>query len=102
MFIAGMLLNYFLIFPFTFRFLGTYQVDSSVSNMGLYDKKRPKDVAFNKATNGLKTTHIGHNIDKGKGQYELTVQDIGYKNGNAVILDKEDHTKHGVKNTEGT
>lgn len=33
MFIAGMLLNYYLIFPFTFRFLGTYQVDSSVSNM---------------------------------------------------------------------
>lgn len=33
MFIAGMLLNYFLIFPFTFRFLGTYQVDPSVSNM---------------------------------------------------------------------
>ena len=33
MFIAGMLLNYFLIFPFTLRFLGTYQIDPSVSNM---------------------------------------------------------------------
>ena len=33
MFILGMLLNYFLIFPFTFRFLGTYQVSTEVSNM---------------------------------------------------------------------
>ena len=33
MFILGMLLNYFLIFPFTFRFLGTYQVSSEVANM---------------------------------------------------------------------
>lgn len=33
MFIAGMLLSYFLIFPFTLRFLGTYQIDPSVSNM---------------------------------------------------------------------
>lgn len=33
MFIAGVLLNYFLIFPFTFRFLGTYQVSAEVVNM---------------------------------------------------------------------
>ncbi len=33
MFMLGMLLNYFLIFPFTFRFLGTYQVNSEVTNM---------------------------------------------------------------------
>lgn len=33
MFILGMLLNYFLIFPFTFRFLGTYQVSPEVTNM---------------------------------------------------------------------
>lgn len=33
MFILGLLLNYFLIFPFTFRFLGTYQVSSEVANM---------------------------------------------------------------------
>lgn len=31
-FLAGVLLNYFLIFPFTFRFLGTYQVSPSVPN----------------------------------------------------------------------
>ncbi len=33
MFVLGMLLNYFLIFPFTFRFLGTYQVNAEVANM---------------------------------------------------------------------
>lgn len=33
MFLLGMLLNYFLIFPFTFRFLGTYQVSTEVPNM---------------------------------------------------------------------
>lgn len=33
MFIAGILFNYFVLFPMTFRFLGTYQVDVSVSNM---------------------------------------------------------------------
>lgn len=33
MFIFGVLLSYFLIFPLTFRFLGTYQVSSDVANM---------------------------------------------------------------------
>lgn len=33
MFILGVLLSYFLIFPLTFRFLGTYQVDSGVENL---------------------------------------------------------------------
>ena len=33
MFVLGILLNYFLIFPFTFRFLGTYQVNTEVTNM---------------------------------------------------------------------
>lgn len=33
MFILGTLLNYFLIFPLTVRFLGTYQVSSDVANM---------------------------------------------------------------------
>lgn len=32
LFIAGVLLNYFVIFPFTVRFLGTYQVSSEVPN----------------------------------------------------------------------
>ena len=33
MFLLGVLLNYFLIFPLTFRFLGTYQVAPSVGNV---------------------------------------------------------------------
>lgn len=33
MFILGILTSYFLIFPLTFRFLGTYQVDAEVMNM---------------------------------------------------------------------
>lgn len=33
MFMVGVLFNYFILFPLTFRFLGTYQVDASVTNM---------------------------------------------------------------------
>lgn len=33
MFMLGVLLNYYLIFPLTFRFLGTYQVSEEVGNM---------------------------------------------------------------------
>lgn len=33
MFVLGVLLSYYLIFPLTFRFLGTYQVASDVTNM---------------------------------------------------------------------
>lgn len=33
LFIVGTIVNYFLIFPFTLRFLGTYQVNTDVTNM---------------------------------------------------------------------
>jgi sec-independent protein translocase protein TatC len=33
LFLAGVLLNYFIIFPLSFRFLATYQVEESVKNM---------------------------------------------------------------------
>ena len=33
MFVGGILLSYYLIFPLTFRFLGTYQVSTTVQNM---------------------------------------------------------------------
>ena len=33
MFLLGTLINYFIIFPFTLRFLGTYQVSENVANM---------------------------------------------------------------------
>ena len=32
MFLAGVVLNYFILFPLTFRFLGTYQVSPDVPN----------------------------------------------------------------------
>lgn len=32
MFLLGVIFSYFILFPFTFRFLGTYQVDTSVVN----------------------------------------------------------------------
>ena len=33
MFMSGTLFNYFIVFPITFRFLGNYQVDSTVENL---------------------------------------------------------------------
>jgi sec-independent protein translocase protein TatC len=33
LFMIGVLINYFLVFPLTFRFLSTYQVDKSIENM---------------------------------------------------------------------
>ena len=33
MFMLGTLFSYFIVFPITFRFLGSYQVDSSVENL---------------------------------------------------------------------
>lgn len=33
MFMAGVLLSYYLVFPLTFRFLGTYQVNADIPNM---------------------------------------------------------------------
>jgi sec-independent protein translocase protein TatC len=33
MFVIGTLLNYFLVFPFTLHFLGTYQVSTDIHNM---------------------------------------------------------------------
>lgn len=61
-----------------------------------------KDVEFNPANGGLKATNVNHNIDKNKGWYETDVQKFGFENGHSVILEAEDHTRHSVKNTEGT
>lgn len=61
-----------------------------------------KNVLFDETSMGLKATHIGHNLDKRKGWYETTAQNVGYRNGHKVILEKEDHTILNHKNTEGT
>lgn len=60
------------------------------------------NVALNYLTWGVKATHRDHNFDKRKGWYETAVQDAGYDTGHRVILDKEDHTRMKVRNTEGT
>ena len=60
-----------------------------------------KDVRFDYVSGGYKATHVGHNLDKRKGWYEEEVRDTGYVNGHAVVLEKEDHTRMNVKNTEG-
>lgn len=60
-----------------------------------------KDVRFDYASGGYKATHIGHNLDDKKGWYEEAARDTGYMNGHVVVLEKEDHTRMNVKNTEG-
>jgi hypothetical protein len=67
-------------------------------------KKNPsyKDVEFDVSSGGLKATHVEHNLDKKKGWYETKVQEVGYKNGHKVILEKENHAVMYKKNTEGT
>lgn len=60
-----------------------------------------KDVEFNVVTLGLKATHVGHNFDKGKGWYETTIQDVGYKYGHSVILEKEPQNVYRGKSCEG-
>lgn len=62
------------------------------------------DVEFDEKTGGLKATHKEHNFDTNpmRKDYEPTVQRIGYERGNKVLLEKEDHTKNGIKNVEGT
>ncbi len=60
-----------------------------------------QDVEFDYNTGGLKATHIEHNFDRKRGVYEKRVLQIGYSHGDAVILEKEDHTKYKQRNTEG-
>ena len=60
------------------------------------------DIAFNETNGGLMATHVEHSFDKNKGYYEKNVQEIGYNNGYAVILEKEDHSQFKIKHTDGT
>ena len=61
-----------------------------------------KDVEFDVATAGVRATHKEHNFDAKKGYYETMVQDVGYKSGHKVILEKEVHNIYKKRNTEGT
>ena len=60
------------------------------------------NVEFNEKTGALKATHVEHNFDKNKGDYEVTVQDVGFANGHSVILESEFHGEKYQRFTEGT
>ena len=60
-----------------------------------------KDVKFDEKTGGVKATHVGHNFDRHKGWYETTVQEVGYKAGHSVILEKEPQNEFKKRSTEG-
>ena len=60
-----------------------------------------KDVAFDETSGGIKATHVGHNFDHLKGDYEKTVQDVGYKNGHSVIFGEEPQNMYKNRSCEG-
>lgn len=74
-------------------------------NRSLYGKlikdDKYKNVAFDEKNGGLKATHIGHNLNKDKGWYETTIQDVGYKHGHSVILEDEPQNVYKGKSCEG-
>ena len=59
------------------------------------------DVAYNKENGGLKATHVRHNFDPNRGKYEKEVQEIGFKNGNSIILESEKGDTIGQKYADG-
>ncbi len=75
-------------------------------NRALYESLKNnsqyKDVEYDEKSGGMKASHINHNFDKNKGWYEREVQEVGYKNGHAVVLEEESHTEYKIKSTEGT
>ncbi len=50
---------------------------------------------------GLKATHVKHNFDKKKGDYERISRDVGYQCGHSVILEAEPQNIAGKKSCEG-
>ena len=59
------------------------------------------DVKIDKKTGAYKATHVEHNFDKAKGEYERTTRDVGYKNGHCVVLESEKGKGIGENYTEG-
>ena len=74
-------------------------------NQEIYDilKNNPdyNNIFFDPETGGVKATHINHNFDKEKGWYEQKVQDAGFKNGHAVILENEPQNIFKQRSCEG-
>lgn len=59
------------------------------------------DVDFN-WNGGMKATHKDHNFDPKKGHYEKDVCNVGFDNGNAIVLTRERYGEFGERFTEGT
>lgn len=74
-------------------------------NKALYERLKNDnnytDVEFDEASGGVKATHIGHNLDKVGGKYELDALIAGVKAGNAVVLENEKFGDVGQRFTEG-
>lgn len=68
----------------------------------LKDDVNYTDVRFDERGGGLTATHVRHNFDPRKGQYEKSAQTAGYKGGHSVILEEERHDILNHRNTEGT
>lgn len=80
-----------------------YRAESRRQYILLKNDPNYEDVTLNYDNGGLKAININHNEVKNKGGlYEKIVQDIGYQNGHRVILEAEDNTILGKRNTDGT
>jgi len=60
------------------------------------------NVRFNPKNGALSAIHQEHVFDPKRGKYEIHVQEVGYKYGNAVVLDREPGNIYKVKYTDGT
>lgn len=81
-------------------------------NKALYEKlkgdKNYTDVQFDKATGGLKATHIGHNFDEmigkygiSRGDYEKIATEILFKKGYVIELIEENDNLNNTKQPDG-
>lgn len=61
-----------------------------------------KDVAYDEKSGGVKATHVSHNFDHKKGDYEKVVQNVGFLSGHSVILEEERHDLYKQRNAEGS
>lgn len=90
---------------------GCAKVEKAINQINIEERRKEyeqykndpdyEDVQFNPENGGVMATHKKHNFDEKGGEYEKTVQIIGFNAGNSVILDKEIHTIYKQKNTEG-
>ncbi len=67
----------------------------------LIKDEKYKDVYFDDKNGGLKATHVNHCLDKNKGWYETSIQEVGYKHGYSVILEEEPQNVFMKKSCEG-